>query len=245
MSTVHFVMTAKGGVGKSFISTILAQYLKQRNENPNSVFCADTDLSNPTFSSYPAIGAKHFNIMTESMNIDKSKFDAMIEELIDHQGDSVVDNGASSFLPMMAYIMENDVVDFMIDHGKKVVFHAVLVGGIGMEETQRGLKALENTEIAPIVILENELFGPVQMNGIKTIDSELFTTHSDQILGLVNIVAREPDTFGKDVSQMTSKRWTFAQAIASTDFNIMARSRLTKVQKAINTQLDAIDFEVA
>src|SRR5471030_907864 len=132
--------------------------------------------SGSVFGANQQIGAKHFNIMTESMNIDKSKFDAMIEELIDHQGDSVVDNGASSFLPMMAYIMENDVVDFMIGHGKKVVFHAVLVGGIGMEETQRGLKALENTEIAPIVILENELFGPVQMNGIKTIDSELFTT---------------------------------------------------------------------
>jgi len=28
MSIVHFVVAAKGGVGKSFISAVLAQYLK-------------------------------------------------------------------------------------------------------------------------------------------------------------------------------------------------------------------------
>src|SRR5471030_239371 len=245
MSTIHLVMTAKGGVGKSFIATILAQYLMQKAGNHSAVFCADTDPSNPTFSSYKELSVQHYDIMTPSMNIDKSKFDLMIEKLLDHPGDSVIDNGASSFLPMMAYIMENDVVDFLVSAGKKVVFHAVLVGGIGLPETMRGLDALAKTKMAPILVWENELHGPVERNGKKTIDTEVFTDHSDLLIGIVNIIAREPDTFGKDVSQMTSKRWTFAQAIASTDFNIMARSRLTKVQKAINTQLDAIDFEVA
>src|SRR5471030_1238602 len=231
MSTIHLVMTAKGGVGKSFIATILAQYLMQKTGNHSAVFCADTDPSNPTFSSYKELSVQHYDIM--------------IEKLLDHPGDSVIDNGASSFLPMMAYIMENDVVDFLVSAGKKVVFHAVLVGGIGLPETMRGLDALAKTKMAPILVWENELHGPVERNGKKTIDTEVFTNHSDLLIGDVNIIAREPDTFGKDVSQMTSKRWTFAQAIASTDFNIMARSRLTKVQKAINTQLDAIDFEVA
>src|SRR5471030_1118744 len=125
--------------------------------------------SGSVFGANQQIGAKHFNIMTESMNIDKSKFDAMIEELIDHRGDSVVDNGASSFLPMMAYILENDVINFLVSSGKKVVFHAVLVGGIGLPETMRGLDALARTKLAPIVIWENEIHGPIERNGKKTI----------------------------------------------------------------------------
>ena len=40
MSTVHLILQGKGGVGKSFIATLLAQYLQEKGV---AVRCFDAD----------------------------------------------------------------------------------------------------------------------------------------------------------------------------------------------------------
>ncbi|MGX9935346.1 nucleotide-binding protein [Advenella kashmirensis] len=44
MKTVHFVMQGKGGAGKTFTASILAQYLAQKTGKP--IHCFDTDPIN-------------------------------------------------------------------------------------------------------------------------------------------------------------------------------------------------------
>lgn len=242
MSTIHFVLTGKGGVGKSFISALLAQYVKTTFGVP---FVADTDPSNPTIAGYPAFKAKHINIMTESMNINKSNFDELIEDLLSYEGDCVVDNGSSSFLPIMAYIMENDVIELLREAGKTVIIHAVLIGGLGMDETLRCIQTLLTAQVAPLVVWENELFGPVCRDGKYFVESKLYASNEERILGIVRIVERDQDTFGMDLKMMTSGRLTFDEIKASTALGIMTKQRLTKVRREIDAQLDAIDFEAA
>src|SRR5215218_9527328 len=48
-NTVHFVLQAKGGIGKSFVSTLLAQHLAAE---AGAVRCFDTDQENTTFAHY-------------------------------------------------------------------------------------------------------------------------------------------------------------------------------------------------
>lgn len=236
MSTIHLVLTGKGGVGKSYISTILAQYL-----GPDT-FCGDTDPSNPTFTSYKAIGAKHFDIMTPDMNIDKSRFDALMHAMLEYEGDCLVDNGSSSFLPMMAYMLENNVVDFLQEAGKTVIIHAVLVGGLGLEETTRGLTSLLKSQVAPIVIWENELHGVVENDGIRFINTDTYTLHRKRVLGIVRIAARGADTYGKDLHKMTSQKMTFAEVDQSTEFGAFNKQRMRTVRRDIFEQLDKLDF---
>ncbi|MCU6502297.1 hypothetical protein LPN04_31330 [Rugamonas sp. A1-17] len=236
MSTIHLVLTGKGGVGKSYISTILAQYL------PPDTFCGDTDPSNPTFTSYKAIGARHFNIMTDDMNIDKSRFDALMDIMLEHEGDCLVDNGSSSFLPMMAYILENNVIDFLQEAGKTVVIHSVLIGGLGLEETTRGVSSLLQSQVAPIVIWENELYGPVEMNGMRFADTDAYSKHKERILGIVRIAARGADTYGKDLHRMTSQKLTFDEVDQSTEFGAFNKQRMRTVRRDIFKQLDQLDF---
>lgn len=236
-STIHLTLMGKGGVGKSFISSVLAQFLLQEKDD---LFCADTDPTNPTFSSYPAFKAKHINIMTPDMNIDKSNFDDLIDMLLDHPGDCVVDNGASSFLPMMAYLMENKVIEYLIAAEKKVYVHAPLIGGLGMDETIRGLTTLLKSQPASIVVWENELFGPVEKDGKRFSDSALYKAHKDRIAGIVTIDHRSPDTFGKDMHTLTSNRMTFNEAKQSPMFKTMQRQRLLTVERDIATQLTAL-----
>ena len=57
MKEVHFIAQGKGGVGKSFIASILAQYLKERVKDEH-IHCYDTDPVNPTFSRYSALSAQ-------------------------------------------------------------------------------------------------------------------------------------------------------------------------------------------
>jgi hypothetical protein len=240
MSTIHLVLTGKGGVGKSYISALLAQYIKSTFGVP---FVADTDPSNPTIASYPEFKAKHINIMTNDMNIDKSKFDELIEHLLSYEGDCVVDNGASSFLPMMAYMMENNVIDLLREAGKTVIIHAVMIGGLGMDETLRCIRTLLTSQVAPLVVWENEMFGPVVKDDKSFRDSQIYIENKERILGIVRIVERGPDTFGKDLKMMTSNRLTFDEIKDSTEIRIMTKQRLATVRRDIDNQLDTIDFE--
>jgi len=45
MATIHFILQGKGGVGKSLIAALLAQYLHGRGLE---VYCFDTDPINAT-----------------------------------------------------------------------------------------------------------------------------------------------------------------------------------------------------
>lgn len=236
MSTIHKILMGKGGVGKSFVATLLAEHLRSSGAR---LYCADTDPTNPTFSRYAAFSAEHINIVTPDMNIDKGNFDGLIEKLLSHDGDSVIDNGASSFLPMMSYMVENRVVNFLESNGKDVLIHAVLVGGIGMDETVRMLGDILNTLPARVVVWENELFGAVEKNGVAFLDSEFYKDAKDRIQGVIRIVSRSEDTYGKDLHKLTSSHLSIGDAIASPDFRIMSKERLKLFRQHISEQLQS------
>ncbi|WP_458448767.1 nucleotide-binding protein, partial [Campylobacter coli] len=45
MAKIHFVLNGKGGIGKSFISSLLCQYFLDKGE---SIVAIDTDPNNTT-----------------------------------------------------------------------------------------------------------------------------------------------------------------------------------------------------
>ena len=49
---VHLSLQGKGGVGKSLIASILAQFFRHKGEE---IQCVDTDPVNQTFSQYSAL----------------------------------------------------------------------------------------------------------------------------------------------------------------------------------------------
>ncbi|WP_257998120.1 P-loop NTPase [Oligella urethralis] len=62
MKQIHFVLQGKGGVGKSFVASLLAQYLKSTG---NEVHCYDTVPVNQTFSRYKKLKVEIVKILTE------------------------------------------------------------------------------------------------------------------------------------------------------------------------------------
>ena len=93
-NTVHFILQGKGGIGKTFVSSILAQWLKHKN--PEALRCYDTDQENTTFSRYKSLNVKHIPVMTESRTIEPKRFDTLMMDILEADGNCVIDNGRST-----------------------------------------------------------------------------------------------------------------------------------------------------
>lgn len=239
MNTIHFTMMGKGGVGKSLVSVILAQHLKEQNPE---IKCADLDPTNATFAGYPALAAEHINIADNEFNIEPAKFDILMEKILTADSDWVIDTGAATFLPLMNYLIQNEVFSFLEEHGRKVVVHTPLVGGPAMDETIRGLKAILEMCNAPVVVWENEFFGPVSKNGKKFVQSAGYEQFKSRVLGLVVLEKGDPKQSEKDILAMNSRRLTWDEALADPSFLLMQRQRLTKMRREIKKHLDKIEL---
>lgn len=239
MHTVHFVLMGKGGVGKSMVASMLAQYLGTLDRN---LFCADTDPTNMTFAHYKALNVQHYNISDDKLKVDTRKFDALINRIAEHEGDCVVDTGASSFLPLMHYLHENKMFELLESTGRRVVVHTPLVGGQAIDETIRGLQTILEFFKTPVLVWVNEYFGPVHKDGVGFKETSLYKDAKSRLFGVVFLQELTADTSGQDVSDMTSQYLTFEEALASPKFFFTNRHRLMKVRKEIFDQCKKLDF---
>lgn len=236
---IHFTMQGKGGVGKSLASAIQIQYFLSKGCN---VQAFDTDPVNDTLSQYTALNAQSVPILDKSQNVNTRAFDGLIEKLLGFDGVSIVDNGASTFVPLMAYMVENNVSQFLKDAGKTLYIHSVITGGQAFDDTITGLSGMLTAHKGPVIVWINEFFGEVGKGGKTFQDSKLYKDHKDSIPGLVTLARKNQDTFGADMELMVKNKMTFDQAIASEQFSIMAKQRLKMMKADIFEQLDTIRF---
>lgn len=235
--TIHLSLQGKGGVGKSLVASLLAQYFTCRN---HSVRCLDTDPVNQTLSQYKGLQVEHIKLLREG-GIDQRGFDGLMETVLTEDGVFVVDNGASTFIPLWNYILENNVIGLLRDSGKQLYVHTVVTGGQALADTLKGFKSLaESTEDRNIIVWVNEYFGRVERDGKQFGDMAVYRDNEAKVFGAIAIPKRNQDTFGRDVEEMIARKLTFDEAIRSGDFTIMTRQRLRVVQREIFEQLDGL-----
>lgn len=164
--TIHLTLQGKGGVGKSLVASVLAQYFKSTGRD---LRCIDTDPVNRTFAQYAALGADRLQLRDEHNRIDQRSFDTLMERFLVEDGATfVVDNGASTFLPLWHYLLENNALDYLRDNGRKVYVHTVITGGQALVDTLNGFHELAQTsQSRNIVVWVNEFFGRVEADGKK------------------------------------------------------------------------------
>lgn len=238
-TTAHFILQGKGGVGKSLVAALLAQYIGQAQKS--AATCIDTDPVNATLSGYKGLNSAHLPLMDDG-KIDPRKFDQLMEWLFEGAGKTfVIDNGAATFLPLGHYMAENAAYEQLADAGVRVITHCVVTGGQALKDTLQGLNAIANIA-APrsVLVWRNEYFGPVEYEGARLEELPVFKNNADKLLGVVTLSKRTADTFGADVNQMVSQHMTFDEALASPDFSTMARSRLRLIRKEVDEQLTAV-----
>jgi len=112
MSSLNFIGGEKGGVGKSVVARVLAQYFID-NELPFTGF--DTDRSHTTFTRF-------YQGYASPVIVDRfESLDAIAQALVDHTGEStpsiIVDLAAQTASPVARWIKESDLLTLMAEMG--------------------------------------------------------------------------------------------------------------------------------
>jgi hypothetical protein len=239
-NTVHFILQGKGGIGKTLVSTIVAQWLAQNNR-AMPLRCYDTDQENATFLRYKALGVMHIPVMTENRIIDPKRFDALMIDMLETPCNAVVDNGANTFSPLMSYLLENDCFDMLREAGRKVYIHSIVGGGDTLHDTATGFVSTAKSTDVPLVLWENEHFGLLSSaSGKLFTESQTYQDNARRVVGRVVLHQRNADTFGADIKKMNTARMTIDEVKASDKFNVMEKQRVKVVFKDLFEQLDKV-----
>ncbi len=232
MITTHFILQGKGGVGKSMIGSIGCQVFQ---EEGSKVYAYDTDPVNHTLSGYKEFSVKRINLLKEDGNIDPRMFDELLENIAQAEEGShvIVDNGASSFIALGAYMQEVDVLGTLEDLGHKVFLHTVITGGQAILDTVDGFVELARCfPYAKIVVWLNPYFGAVEVDGKDFTQFKCFKEYESNIHAVLRLPNGNKDLIGKDLEELFAKRQSFKVGIESAK-HIAVRSRLKKYWKQI------------
>lgn len=238
MAKVHLILQGKGGVGKSMIAAVLAQYKEEKESAP---LCIDTDPINSSFAGYKALNVSRLDIM-QNDEINSRNFDALVEMIANTETDVIVDNGASSFVPLSHYLISNQVPELLNEMGHELVIHTVVTGGQALLDTLSGFSQLAQqfpTECLFIVWL-NPYWGTVEHEGKSFEQMKAYSANKDRVSAIIKVPELKQDTYGQDFSEMLQNRKTFNEALEDKDISIMVRQRLTIIKRKLFEQLDGV-----
>jgi hypothetical protein len=235
---VHCIMQGKGGVGKSFVASLLTQW-HQTNNRPVMAF--DTDPLNATLRDFPGLAATPITLLDEDQ-INIEAVDRLIEEIATKPSAAVIDNGSASFAPMGRYLVSHGIAELLAQHNRRLVLHTLVIGGQPAVDTVRGLLALlgQFPKSVPVVVWVNEYAEKFQVDGYAFEETRAYQDNVLRIAGIVHLPSIDPRSFGRDLSAMLAKRMTFAEAIESPEFMLVSKSRLFRIRQAVFDQLDTV-----
>jgi hypothetical protein len=140
MNTLNFIGGEKGGVGKSVVSRVLAQYFIDTNR-PFIGF--DTDRSHQSFTRFYGDFASPVIVDTyEGLDVIASVFEESIEK--GQEQNVIVDLAAQTGIPLTRWIKDSDLFAVMAEMGVTVNFwHVADVGKDSVELLGRLINTFE------------------------------------------------------------------------------------------------------
>ncbi|SDZ10842.1 AAA family ATPase [Nitrosomonas sp. Nm58] len=238
MAKIHMILQGKGGVGKSFIASTLAQHKQAKGKK---LLCVDTDPVNATFHGFKKLNVRKINVMSGD-EIDPRKFDDLIELISKSESDVIIDNGASTFVPMSHYLISNQIPALLPDMGHELVIHTVITGSQALLDTLTGFANL--IESFPIdtlfVVWLNPYWGEIEMDGKRFEEMKTYLDNKSRVSAIIRIPHYKADTFGKDLSEILQSKLTFSEALESKSLPIMVRQRLNIIRKQLFANIESV-----
>ena len=237
MANIHMMLQGKGGVGKSLSAAMLAQYMHSKAALP---LCIDTDPVNATFHGYQALQVRRIELM-EDDEINPRGFDALIDLVAQSTGDAIIDNGASSFVPLSHYLISNQIPALLEELGHQLVVHTVITGGQALLDTVSGFAHLASQFPVQTRFIAwlNPYWGPVEHEGKGFEQMKAYLANKERLSAIVRLPELKKETFGRDLAGMLQERLTFDEALATPALTLMTRQRLKIVKRLVYGQLDA------
>jgi adenylylsulfate kinase-like enzyme len=235
--SVHLFLQGTGGIGKSVMASILAQYLVVRG--PNAKFI-DADPVNRTLSRYKALGVERFEL-TDHGIVNPKRLEALVNRIVNADNHLVVDCGASTFLALQNHFQKAKMFRRLTSAGRNVYFHTVITAGQAQDDTLERFRELtvDTVPHRKIVVWLNEYFGRIEYDEKPFIETALYQNGKDRMAALITFRRQSPDTFGHDMDVMICRKQTFDEAIETEgSHSTMRKHRLGMVQRELFDQLD-------
>lgn len=243
---VHFILQPKGGVGKSYVASILAQYLLDKGINVEGF---DLDPSNPTFSEYATLPVSRFNLLEDKKGlgqdqvrqIDNNKFNAFTEAIQNAEADTelIVDCGSSAFIPVINYLKRFRIEEWFASLNHPVVVHSLIKGGGEMIETLEATDTLlKQFPESPFVLWLNEYQFPVTIQNKSFIETPIYKAHSKRIIDAIPLPQYTSGFLSGDLDKMIEARLTLKEALEKGAFNILSQRALFLYKKDLWERLD-------
>lgn len=240
MKQLHMTASPKGGTGKSFIASILTQWLLARGAETLIPF--DNDASNATFISYAALGVRKLELRSGN-KIDRLGSSPMFETILREPGPFVVDNGGSNnFFDLMAFVGETDLINSLAEEGIQTTLHVPVKGGGDIDSSIEGFRVVATDPLlakARLVVWLNEHEGPIIGNGVEWENMKVFKANRDRVHSIVTIPRQEPGTVGTVLTQMLKQKMTFGE-VKGSDFDFTHKLMLRTFFGDLCSQLDQV-----
>ncbi len=221
---VHIVCQGKGGVGKTFICWLLAQFLLERNGG-DSIACADSDPVNKSFAAFHGIPKMtSLNLFSDdNRNVEPGDFERMFEFIqTAPESDLVIDTGASNFVPFQTFLSMDRADQMLADTNCNLILHVPICGGENRQECVSRLQILINdVPNARFVVWINN-FPTIVYPKRKSEDSkepenfeetETFQMYRHKIFGIVDLPLLPQDSTGRTLKLLTNAHLTFDEFI--------------------------------
>jgi len=237
MAKIHMILQGKGGVGKSLIATLLAQYKINAGQQP---LCIDTDPVNATFHGFDKLKVKRLHIL-ENEEINPRHFDTLIELIAPTTDDVIIDNGASSFVPLSHYLNSNQVPSLLQELGHELVIHTIITGSQALTDTLNGFSQLvtQFSQETTFIVWLNPYWDAIESDGKNFEQMKAYTANKNRVSAIIKMPTLKKETYGRDLADMLQEHLTFDEAIANPALTIMTRQRLTIIKKQLFEQMDS------
>lgn len=234
-NSIHIVTQAKGGVGKSFISRLLAQYLQEKLK----VFCFDADPLNDGLVAFQGLNARKLKAKLINGNLDsRTYFDPLFETILLTDCCFVIDSGSSTHINFINYIKNSDILNLCKEANKEVFFHIPLSGNVEFDDCFKELiNRAEQFSTSKFIVWENEFSGEIGQDYRKDNDYQALTN----ILGTVKLKNLQSSPLLLDLELMNKHKLLFNEINANGNlFGTIVRRRLNLYKDHIFQQLDNI-----
>ena len=254
---VHLVVQRKGGVGKSFISFMLAEYFLSKTKNESNVFLVDTDPTTHSFVNHQGLKVSYTDLIdSDDKTVNFGRFDEIYNNIVNQNAkNTVIDTGASNYLQIVKFLTEGSA-ELLHENGFDIIIHVPITGKDTKQECLDCFVELASTfsgtPYVNFVIWLNNLIKSEQKvfkGGNDIIDNIYeYKTFKNKVLAIINTPLITFETFGKALSLLMSNHLTFDEIKDLNELQIsetetvlidqLTKFRLKKIQSLYNQLID-------
>ena len=219
---IHIVLAAKGGIGKTYICSLLAQYAASKGKHMRVL---DLDQSNAMLSRVKSLEAERIELQTDA-KFDTKLFDNLLRRMVTEPGPYLLDVGASTFEGIWRYFQKYKAIGLLAAQGRRVIIHSVIVGGPELPDTLNSFKCMcETVTGEQIVVWLNPVRGKILYGGKTFMELSVYEENESKVLAVVEMPPADEATM-EELQQLTLKKQTLLTVEDAEDVDFISRHRL-------------------